>query len=1834
MYAWIVSLILLLFAPQAAAPASYESLKQRAEASYAEKSFAQAHELYEEASHLKLLDDDRRWVDFRLADTSWRSDKTTDASALQKFIENSGDKHDRAWAEANESMGDFTVSRSYYANANNGNYMQALDWWAGSDDLPLARRRYLALVFKMISAPPYEGAQENYQGVPREVLTNALTIAESKQDIARLRFALASQLLAEQRPESIERAMELLDALIRDQKTTEWYDDALFAEANQLASGGDVVMVDGEPRMKADFERALTLYRRILAEFPKGTTRYYDQAQNAVNEITTPQIAAGTTGNFLPDSEQELMLSWRNAGDIEISIERVDLTSDLRQKDFRGDLASIVGSGSPIRKWTIKPQDNGPHFPGSDRVRITPRLDLGAYVVTARTAGKTAKTILLVSDINIVSHTLGMSDEIYVSDVMRGAPIAGARVRVSDQAHDTVVTTDANGIAHVELHPGNDYRQLLITASAGNRQAWMSTYNYAYWIGNDSGAQWRVYAFTDRPAYRPDETVHWKALVRVRNNDGPWVTPAKQSLDYVITDPRGQKVATGTATLNEYGSYWADLKLTPQMPLGRYTIGFQGKNGEARGAAQLFALEEYKLPEYVVGVSIPNQYRLGDTVEAVVDAHYYFGGPVANATVEVSVDRSSYSPWWGVIDWYTPRDSRGYYPGAGQNVFKQTLRTDENGRAIVRFDTQVDAGDSAYSISACATDASRRQVCGSGSVNVMRQRYSVHAQNQHSIGTPGQKISVDFKAADSKEQPVKTTGKVHVTRRRWEPCKNGFAYCGQYKEEDVLTSNVTTNDEGVGTFTFTPEREGYYQLEWSSEDRTPGKPLRARDIVKTQTSLWITKNTTSEIGYHAGGLELIVDRETLHSGDHVPLIIATENSDRYVLLTISGASILDTRLVHLDGTMKVVEFPIDQRHVPDFSVTASSVFSRALYTQSKILKVPPFDKALTVEVKSDHDDYKPHGKGTVTITTKDSEGRPVAAEVALSVSDESVTAIAQDMAGDPRPFFYGESRVRPVTVAAGVQQQRFAKLVEGKDGTLVDEETARRQKEYDALKKDEVAGNMYLDGRMGVAQSVSEAVTTTAGAPAFDAAFLGKPQPVPPPPAPVMKARAAKDEEKQQPQIDVVVRSDFRSTAFWKPDLVTNANGTATATFDYPEALTEWRATARVATADSRFGMASSQTHTKLPLIVRLEGPRFFVAGDRAVISAVVNNNTDKPMAVAPSLEATGVTVTSEGAKSLDVPPHGEARAEWTIAADHEGTAKLRVSGRSATEGDAMEKSFTVYEHGIDKLVARSGKIRGSEAIIQLALPNARRDTSLTVNVSPSLASAMLDALPYLIEYPYGCTEQTMSRFLPASIVARAAAKQNLKQPVWLGKLNDVTDQSVRRLYDFQHSDGGWGWWKDDSSQTFMTAYVIWGFSVAKEGEVAVDENRIDRAVQWLDMQLVMSENDPNGEAWMLHALAAWRRVEHQKINDLETKAFDRAWEHREQLSAYSRALLALAAHDFGDTKRAEVLVRNLENGVKMDRSPDRSVLVGNEGTPSAPETMATAHWGADRFWWHWYEGPIESTAFTLQALVEIDPDNKLVEPVMNWLVKNRRGARWNNTRDTAISLLALTDYLRASGELSGDAAYELSVNGKVIGKKSEAGHFTIDRELVRDANEITIRRTSGKAPLYFSVEGRFVSLEEPVTAAGHELFVKREYLRLVPKPTLLKGVVYDKVPMADGATIASGDRVEVVVTIETKNDYDYLLFEDLKPAGFEATSLTSGGIYASKENSSEWVYQELRDRKIAMFASHLDQGIWTIRYQLRAETPGSFHALPLLGEAMYVPEVRANGEETHVVVK
>jgi uncharacterized protein YfaS (alpha-2-macroglobulin family)/tetratricopeptide (TPR) repeat protein len=1814
-------LLLSIAAAQPQATSSYTKLKADAEREYGEKSFRRAHELYEQAAKLELPASERRWVTFRLADTELRaqqSARTRDEKpvvaareALQQIIDKS--EHDELWAMANESLASFTREPQYFT--------AALDFWAGSSDLARARQRWLEIFWNWV------GPNNETWNIPREVLVNATQIAETPQDRARTRFLLAQQYFNTGQPADVERGIELLEEIVAIGRGTDLYDDALFTIA---------------ARSTDDYKKALELYRRLIREFGPGQSPYRDDAQRAIDDILRPAVNVWAAGTFLPESEQELHLGSRNVRQIELTVQSVDLTKDARVDAARNWIDTLSTEGKPVvRRWTYETNDTGEHIPGNTAYRIEPRLPVGAYVITARGGEKTARQFLLVTDAHILVHAGQKQLDIHVSDVETGEPIANARVHVWQQIdRDNRVEmdgqTNADGLVRIKTHPQGGAS--LITAAAGAPQAFHQTYtrdwSTPYWGGRDSGPSWRIYAFTDRPAYRPGETVQWKMTARIRE-DEQWTTPAGAELGYIITNPRGEKMVSGAAKLSAFGSFWGEVPLTEAMPLGIYTITFHAKGSErdVRGSAQLFRLEEYKLPEFQVkvGTAEGKQYRLGDTIEATIEASYYFGGPVANATVEAVVYQEPFYRYW-----YPWRDYDWYYDppqsyGGGTIVQRQTLTTDAEGRAVLRIDTPRDRTDSTYRIEARVVDASRREVRGGGSVRVFRQRYSVIAQPEHYVHRPGDSVSIDFKALDANDKPVQTTGTVTVVRRTNVARVSTRRYPGGLgpaapHDEDVLTAKVTTNAAGEGTFSFTPRTTGYYVIRWRSEDGP-----RERDVVTTETAVWVTDRATTDLGYHAGGLDLILDKDTVRLGETASLIVVTPSSGRWVVVSFGGDDLLDTQVLRMDGTAKLVQIPIREQHMPNFFVTASSIFDRELASDTERIVVPPVEQFLDVEVKSDREQYEPRQEGTVTITTRDASGKPVAAEVALAVSDEAVTAIQEELAGDPRRFFYGDTRGNPINVSAGVHTQQYVKLD--------DEELEAEAKEEDVLQRRDRAAKV--------------------GNVAYDAMQEMSVPPPPPPMAPVPTAPASVAAEvgavmggtgAAAPQgIDVQVRSDFRSTAFWKPDVVTDAGGTATVKVKYPEALTTWRATARAVTAGAQFGMASSTARTSMPLLVRLQGPRFFVAGDRVTVSAVINNNTDEPQTVNASLDAKGLTRSGgQAILPVQVPPHGESRADWTVTAEIAGSAKLTVTARNAKYGDAMERDFTVYEHGIDKLIARSGKLRGDEALIRLDLPRERRATELVVQVAPSIAVTMLDALPYLVDFPYGCTEQTMSRFLPAAIVARTIEKLGLGRARLAGKdLDAVTAAGIARLYDMQHGNGAWGWWKEGSDDAFMTAYVVWGFAIARDGGLKIDTDRVDRAANWLDVNLVKYERAFDDQAWMLHALSAWRKTPAQNAR----RAFENVYKNREKLSPYSRALLALTAHRWGEAERAHVLLRNLEDGVQIDKTPDSSVLLKGETTaPSrgqtTSETMQTAHWGAsNRFWWRWYEGPVETTAFALQAFVTIDPENKLVEPAMNWLVKNRRGTRWNNTRDTAIALLAMNDYLQRSGELLGDVSYEVAVNDKVIATKTlgakdvlgAPSRFSVDPALLADARqEVRIRRTSGKSPLYFAAEARFVSLEEPVKAAGNELFVRREYFRLAPRPTLLKGVQYDRVPLRDNDSIASGERVEVVVTVETKNDYDYLLFEDLKPGGFEAVELQSGmALYAqSQTRGTAWVYQELRDRKVAMFIDHLGQGIWEIRYTLRAEVPGSFHALPLLGQAMYVPDVRANGEEVRVVVR
>ncbi len=1970
------------------AQSDYESKKSRAEKFFAEKSYSRAEKIYREIDHSNLPVPEQRWVRFRINDATWRSEASTSKAdnsklnlarqELEKMVRDISRREDkdRVYAEIKESLGDFWWGRRTGKNWHQAwqHYAEALDSWAGARDVDLARTRYMSIIRRIVEPPGvntyyYYGYYGNR--IPISLARNVLKIARTTEDKAYANYVMAMTIRNSGGSNELRMmAPDYFEAALAAGKSVPWYDDALHHYAQYVESPGRATPLEnGGWNYMPDYVKAVQIYRRLTREFRQGQSRHFRNAENKIKQITGAQLNVSVSHTFLPGSEIQYHLNWRNVKQAKLSLHPVNLTRDSKLGSLNTYTRSWIQSvdvGESIHEWTFDTEENGKHVPGNRQLRLDRQLRSGAYIMVAKAGNLARRELVLVTDASLVIKSNNKQVLLYYCDANTGAPIPDAALKLFARyrenrkwiTHSYDAKTDKEGLAKLEVtNPHRRSPELFAAAIKGEQQAYTLGRTYYHNRYNDG---WKGYVYTDRPAYRPEETVEWKMIVR-QYFGGVHSTPSGRRVRYEITDSRGTKVQEGKADCNEFGTAWGEFSPTKSNPLGEYYIKIYIDNNNAYvGSAKLFRLEEYKLPEFKVAVKTAEEdgkkkiFRVGDRIDVTIQADYYFGGPVANANVEVTVHQRSYWHRWlrnREFPWFykdvDPQPVR--YGHRGNQVKREVLKTDAEGKVTLSFDTPPGANqDYEYTIEARVTDSSRREIVGTGSVRVGRQRYYVNSRPSHNIHRPNDKVTVEFEATDINRDAFQTSGQVTVTRDYWWEiwiAPDGREVKGDelkalksegvfppkpkpgekkwrlkfrgYEKDEILMQKVQLDKEGKAELNFTPTREGYYRIQWQSEDLIREQP-RIATAITSDTTVWVCTGTTTELGYRHGALQIIVDKDTFRVGETAPVMLMAPINGKHVLFSTEADDLFSYQLVRMRGRVKLVQLDITEREVPNVFLSGTMVHERNIFIDTKQVVVPPTKNFLTVDVKSEKEHYEAREEGIVEVTTKDHNGKPVSAEVSLGLVDESVYYIQSDYAGDPRQHFYGRKRPNRTRNQSTFNQKSYAQLVFDPESKQV---MHRHQYEHLLNQRDEspdenrsVAVDQLSSQFAGAKDKSSSAVyfsrDRSAGAVARSAPAPAA-SPAPMAEGAMVAADAAMPasgrvmaKNKKMPagvvggganQVVVEVRNDFRSTVVWQPSVRTGTDGRATVKVKYPDSLTGWKATARAVTKGNQFGIAEGTTRTRQPLIVRLQAPRFFVVGDKVTVSAVINNNTENIQTVRAELDVIGLPVDVDMEDGVvSVPAGAEKRVDWKLQLGSAGKIRIRVTAKSSKYGDAMEKNYPVHEHGIEKLVTKAGKVRGEDITIKLNVPKARKkdSTTMTVQVTPSMAVTMLDALPYLINYPYGCTEQTMSRFLPTVLTLRTLRELGLKNEDIIGRvfggieqahvdktqpkgkkdldqMNSMVQAGLKRLYDFQHGDGGWGWWKEGKSDHWMTAYVVWGLVLAREAGVEVKDIVIRKSADFLDKRLVEEELNPDMQAWMLHALASyWNKDKMYRFGRHRKTAFENLYENRERLNAYTRALLALTAHYYGQDAEAKVLIRNLENGVITDKRPDTSVLIA--GRPRNKGVIGTAHWGNDGVYHRWSDGGVEATAFALRALLEISPKNKLIEPVTHWLIKNRRGAQWSNTRDTAIVIMAMNDYLKVSGELEPEMEYEITVNGRSIAKKKVTAEdvfeapsrYAIDPKLIRDGNnQIRITR-KGEGAFYFAAETTYFSLEEPIPPAGNEIFVKREYYKLVGRPTLLKGYVYDKVKVKDGDSIKSGERVETVLTIESKNNYEYLLFEDLKPAGFEALRIRSGeSLYARqlKRNGqvadvaqapptipgarkpaggdftgqSRWVYQELRDRKVAMFIDKLPEGMWQIKYTLRAEVPGQFHALPVLGHAMYVPEIRCNGAEIRVGV-
>jgi hypothetical protein len=442
----------------------------------------------------------------------------------------------------------------------------------------------------------------------------------------------------------------------------------------------------------------------------------------------------------------------------------------------------------------------------------------------------------------------------------------------------------------------------------------------------------------------------------------------------------------------------------------------------------------------------------------------------------------------------------------------------------------------------------------------------------------------------------------------------------------------------------------------------------------------------------------------------------------------------------------------------------------------------------------------------------------------------------------------------------------------------------------------------------------------------------------------------------------------------------------------------------------------------------------------------------------------------------------------------------------------------------------------------------------------------------------------------------------------------------LARLAGMQNADGGFGWFGGMHSDPWMTGYVLHGLTQAVMADFSVPPDMIRRAADacYADLHLVSRDTDTSAWlAWVLSeasdiGAAAPSAAQLKELHDTEAAVYAA----REDLNDYTRALLILSLKHAGAEDQAQVVWRNLQA---------RRI-----------ETATGCHWGENRWGWRWSEDQVETTAYALLASQAVEPDNPLAAKTVQWLVLNRTGNQWYSTKDTSAAIYALSVYADKHHELTKTYSATVSVNGHQVkgwevtpaGALDLKASVEVDPQLLHDGdNEVTLSADGGGAP-YYSARLTYYSLEDPIKAASNLISASRRYYRVTEYTDKDKHRQVKRDLLRDGDTVASGEQIEVEVTVNAENDFSYVAFSDPKPAGCEPVDQTSGGTWGGA-----WLYRELRDREVDFFADHLAQGQTVFTYRLRAETPGTFRALPHHGFAMYRPDVACLSDEAVIKI-
>jgi len=1584
---------------------------------------------------------------------------------------------------------------------------------------------------------------------------------------------------------------------------------------------------------------------------PRGTTVRFRTAPLEPNyRLLTPDFTA-TYDAALP---AQIAIAYLNLARVNLRLYRLPVSA-LQQSYW--DWREKLPEGSDLlRDWTVALESplNKQSYTLVDLTETSGEtlapgaylLDVNAPELAANEWQARQQHLLVVSDYNLTLKTSTDEAFIWAVDLATGQPVSGLNLELVEIQGRSLgqLTTDQEGIARMPLSQNrNSILAISPQPFAAIAEGWAR--GISPWDFGMGEGVWeqkvRPYIYTDRPIYRPGQSVNFKGVLRTED-DVAFGLPNVGTVKVTIRDAGWQEIYSEPLPVSQLGAFVGTLALDANASLGNYAISVEFDD---QYYETYFQVAAYRAPEFEIVVEpAVAELQRGQNTQATITARYFFGGPLANTAVtwNVLAERYTFKPSWGGRYSFSDVDDpwicfdcwwRWEPEAPAEAILSGSGMTDANGELRITLDgAALDAAlpylAARITIEALATGPDNQEIAGRSSVVIHPGSYYIGLAPSSYVGVAEKENSIDLVAVDwTSKRLTNQTLKVAFYRREWENIFVANEVGGGYwswETQDIFVSEttVTTDARGEAVARFTPPKGGSYHA-----IATPANPTSDTERIRSSVFIWVTgKDNISWRRENHDRLTLISDRSSYKVGETAEILIPSPFTEpHWALITVERAGIRRHELIRLETNSAIYSLPIQEADIPNIYVSVVLVQGRsgaataggaAEFKMGLLpLDVSLEPKTLTLTVEPSVPQAEPGAEVTYTLTATGPDGRPAAgAELSFDVVDKAVLSLQPRMT-DILSSFYARRALQVNTYSGlSLSANRYLK-----------ELTADLGLEQNGRDEAQRASNGYGMGGGGDMAAGAVPAPAATMAPMLEVAKEAE-----------MVADAAFSME------GLTIREEFADTAAWEPLLVTDSDGRAQFALTLPDNLTTWTAHVVGHTAATVVGEGQSELVVAKPLMVRPVAPRFFVVDDRAQLAANVSNNTDQTLQVEVALSAEGVptpgvVISQEtpAVQTVTIPAHSESKVTWWVTVTDAPNAQLTFAARAGEYTDASKPRLTTGPNGsllvlrytAPDIVGTAGQLTEAGSVAEgVALPPQFDDRrgQLTVQLDPSLAAGMQEGLTYLEHFEYECTEQTVSRFLPNLLTYRALKSLDLQEAELEARLPALIDEGLAKLAKQQHPDGGWGWWYDTEkgeSNPHVSAYVVFALLKAQQSDINVDGMMLQRGLEYLKTQLkairqVEHYRAANLQAWLLYVLAEGGQAPQDMLDNL--------FENREKLSHYARAYLTQAFWLANpNDARLQTLLSDLNNAAIL--------------------SATGAHWEEANYDWWSMNTDTRSTAIILDTLAKLDPENALNPNIVRWLMVARKAGIWETTQETAWALIALTDWMVVTGELNADYDYGVFLND------AELATASVTRETVRQGTRVTvpiadlladalnvlgIARTAGPGRLYYTAHLEVYQPVEALEPADRGFSIQRRYTLASCAAEKIKagGSVLDCPEVRE---VKLGDVIRVDLTIITPHDRYYVVVEDPLPAGGEAvdTGLATTSLLAMEPNlsrpSSRWWWwwnwysrSELRDEKVVLFADVLGAGTYEYSYTFRATLPGEFRVIPTVAKEFYFPEV------------